>query len=170
MTIDIGTRRQLFFDNHIVEMVQTMTRRMHLPVKHERNPLIRKDRPWEKDPYFRTGTVCVTYDPTRSCTSAGTATTRGTTRRSWPTRPRQRRAGRGPGAGGRKSLSEAFMVSGFQFETTDNHWLYAESEDGIEWRKPELDLPGRRRPQDQHLPGRRPPWRGVRGLLLPRRA
>ena len=31
-------------------------------------------------------------------------------------------------------------------------------------------LPGGRRPQDQHLPGRRPPRRGLRGLLLPRRA
>ena len=61
MNIDIGTRRQLFFDNHIIEMVQTMTRRMHLPVKHERNPLIRKDRPWEPDPYIRTGTMCAAH-------------------------------------------------------------------------------------------------------------
>ena len=31
-------------------------------------------------------------------------------------------------------------------------------------------LPGGRRPQDQHLPGRRPPRPSVRGVLLPRRA
>ena len=135
MNIDIGTRRQLFFDNHIIEMVQTMTRRMHLPVKHESNPLIRKDRPWEQDPPSAPAPCASPTIPTRSSTSAGTATMRGTTRPSWPTRPRRSRRRRGA----RKALSEAFMVSGFQFETTDNRWLYAESEDGIEWRKPELD-------------------------------
>ena len=135
MNIDIGTRRQLFFDNHIIEMVQTMTRRMHLPVKHESNPLIRKDRPWEQDPCFRTGTMCVAHDPDEKLYKCWYCDYAWDYQTFMANTPKAKPAA----TGARKSLSEAFMVSGFQFETTDNRWLYAESEDGIEWRKPELD-------------------------------
>ena len=135
MNIDIGTRRQLFFDNHIIEMVQTMTRRMHLPVKHESNPLIRKDRPWEQDPSFRTGTMCVAHDPDEKLYKCWYCDYAWDYQTFMANTPKAKPAA----AGARKALSEAFMVSGFQFETTDNRWLYAESEDGIEWRKPELD-------------------------------
>lgn len=121
--LNIGTTKQLFFDNYIIEMVTAMTRRMHQPVKWSQNPLIKQDRPWEVTPYFRTGTMCVTYDPHEEhfkCWYCDYA---------WDYEAYI----------GRKQFPSGLVVPGFQFETTDNRWLYAESEDGREWHKPELD-------------------------------
>ena len=86
-------------------------------------------------PYIRTGTMCVAHDPDEKLYKCWYCDYAWDYRTFMANTPRAKPAA----TGARKSLSEAFMVSGFQFETTDNRWLYAESEDGIEWRKPELD-------------------------------
>ena len=62
--ISIGQKPQLFLDNHIIEMVNFVTRTMHQPKKHDHNPLIKKDKPWEIVPYFRTNTWNLHWDST----------------------------------------------------------------------------------------------------------
>ena len=165
MNIDIGTRRQLFFDNHIIEMVQTMTRRMHLPVKHERNPLIRKGPPVGAGPYIRTGTMCVAHDPDEKlykCWYCDYA---------WDYRTYGQHA---PGEAGGAGLPEVAVggLHGLRLPVRDHGQPLAVRRVRGRHRVAQArsGLPGGRRPQDQHLPGRRPSWPGVRGLLLSRRA
>lgn len=59
---DVGTTRQLFIDDDVVAVVKNITRRQHSPQKHPANPLIKRDRPWEVVPYFRTSTFNVIWD------------------------------------------------------------------------------------------------------------
>lgn len=49
--LHIGQVPQYFFDNGIIEQVQDLTRVVHSPHKQP-GPLITKDRPWERIPYF----------------------------------------------------------------------------------------------------------------------
>lgn len=123
--LNIGQVPQLFFDNYIIEFIQALTRRMHNPKKHPENPLLRQDQPWEKTTYIRTGTVCVAYDSLENlfkCWYSDFA---------WDY---ERFMGR---SGGHRGLDE--HIAPQWFDTTDNKWLYAESGDGIHWRKPLLD-------------------------------
>ena len=123
--INIGRQVQLFFDNQMIEFVQALTRRMHQPEKHAQNPLLKQDQPWEKSTYIRTGTVCVAHDARENlfkCWYCDYA---------WDY---DRFMGRGEAHQG---LDE-HIAPGW-FDTTDNKWLYAESADGIHWRKPLLD-------------------------------
>lgn len=43
--IDIGSRRQLFLDDFIVERIDGLTRTLHQPEKH--GPVLKAERPWE---------------------------------------------------------------------------------------------------------------------------
>src|SRR3989442_11531565 len=61
--LNLGLKKQLFFDNLLVESVQDITREFHQPRKYEGNPLIVKDKPWEHVLYFRTSAYCVLQDP-----------------------------------------------------------------------------------------------------------
>ena len=45
--LHIGTTRQLFIDDFIVENMSGVTRVVNQPEKHPANPLVRLDRPWE---------------------------------------------------------------------------------------------------------------------------
>ena len=42
---DIGSRRQLFLDDFIIEDIDGLTRTMHRPVKH--GPVLKAEKPWE---------------------------------------------------------------------------------------------------------------------------
>lgn len=46
-TIDIGSRRQLFIDDFIIERVDGLTRTMHQPKDIDTNPVITPEHPWE---------------------------------------------------------------------------------------------------------------------------
>ncbi len=59
--LHIGKNRQLFFDNQMIERVQDMCRRVHVP-KAEPEPLIKADRPWEKVTYFAVNTYQILRD------------------------------------------------------------------------------------------------------------
>ena len=61
-TLYINQTPQYFFDNHVIEMCNFVTRTMHTPKKHGTEPLIKKDRPWEEVLYFRTNTWNVFWD------------------------------------------------------------------------------------------------------------
>src|ERR1700744_398225 len=45
--LNLGLKKQLFFDNLLIESVQDITREFHQPRKSGSNPLIVKDKPWE---------------------------------------------------------------------------------------------------------------------------
>ncbi|HSS98761.1 MAG TPA: hypothetical protein VLK33_17120, partial [Terriglobales bacterium] len=52
--LNVGVKKQLFFDNLLVESVQDVTREFHQPRKEAQNPLLVKDKPWEHIVYART--------------------------------------------------------------------------------------------------------------------
>lgn len=47
----IGDVPQYFFDNLVIEQVQDLTRTLHRPVKQSQ-PILKRDKPWEKNLYF----------------------------------------------------------------------------------------------------------------------
>ncbi len=121
--LHIGRTTQLFFDNQIIDMIQAVTRRVHRPAKAAENPILKKDQPWEVTPYFRTGTMCVSFDPVEDiykCWYADFA---------WDYERYMNRDG-----------SHAGLIPAGMFDTTNWRWLYAESKDGLNWKKPELDV------------------------------
>lgn len=40
--------KQLFIDNYVIGEMQGVEKRLHQPVKHPQNPLVRRDKPWEE--------------------------------------------------------------------------------------------------------------------------
>ncbi len=118
----IGQTPQYFFDNHIIEMVNFVTRTMHTPKRHGDKPVIKKDRPWEKVLFFRTNTWNVFWDPDEKLYKC------------WY----EDLAFDFDVFAGRKSSTHGLEAPGFH-EMCDNRYLYAESKDGVNWDKPLLD-------------------------------
>lgn len=125
--INIGQVTQTFIDNYAIEMVNFATRTMHQPKKHQMNPLVRKDRPWEKVLLIRNNAY-VRWDEGDSLFkfwyedcgwdyAAFMALER--------SRPEQEHL-------------EMAVVESYE-RTIDNRLLYAESKDGIHWDKPLMD-------------------------------
>ena len=119
-----GTNLQLFFDNLLIEQAQNITRRYYRPEKVSSEPLIRSDQPWEHVTYF----TCNAWNVIRD-----------------------------PDSGLFKCWYEDWMVDDPKNAITwinesdgkfciDFHanWptrlCYAESQDGIHWEKPILDI------------------------------
>ena len=46
--INVGSTKQLFLDDHVVGRTENVTRQLHRPVRHDGNPVLKADRPWEK--------------------------------------------------------------------------------------------------------------------------
>ena len=46
--IEIGSTRQLFLDDHIVDTMDGVARQFHRPTRWEGNPVIHADQPWER--------------------------------------------------------------------------------------------------------------------------
>jgi hypothetical protein len=111
--IDLGQRTGLLIDDWLVEDRFNVERQLNAPIKHFRNPLVIKDKPWEGGGVKR---PCVLYDPAEGLF------------RMWyviapmtlDQEDRLKRMGRWDAARHGQS-----RVVG-----------YAESEDGIAWRKP----------------------------------
>src|SRR5579872_7317795 len=61
---DVGQTIQLFFDYNVVQMIQDLTQVMHRPVRYGGNPVIKRDRTWERVPYFVVSSGNVLYSPT----------------------------------------------------------------------------------------------------------
>ena len=103
---------QTFIDNVVIEGVQDITRRWHNPTRRDGGPLISRDRPWEHVTYFSGSDYTVLRDPEDGLF---------------------------------KCWYEEFeplpeRVAGVTMGWVLSRQLYAESEDGIQWRKPELDV------------------------------
>ena len=46
--IDVGSRPQLFLDDHVVDSAVDVRRQLHRPTRYEGNPILRADMPWEQ--------------------------------------------------------------------------------------------------------------------------
>jgi len=55
--ISIDPSRQLFLDDYLIESLTNIEREVHQPVKHAQNPLIVADKPWEINSDIREGVV-----------------------------------------------------------------------------------------------------------------
>jgi len=109
--LDIGNDKQVFVDDLLIESVENICRTWHQPVRAGDSPVIIKDKPWEHIAYFTFNGSRVIRDPKDGLFKCVYQT--------WEHSPR---AGDSP------------------LGTNAHHLLYAESEDGIRWRKPLFDL------------------------------
>ena len=47
-TVEIGPERQLFVDDHVIDMLEKVARFVHQPAKYEGNPVVAVEKPWEQ--------------------------------------------------------------------------------------------------------------------------
>jgi len=109
--LDIGRETQVFVDDLTIESAEHICRTWHQPTRVSDDSLIRKDKPWEHITYFTFNGSQVIRDPNDSLFKCVYQT--------WEHSPR---AGDSP------------------LGTNVHNLLYAESEDGLHWSKPELDV------------------------------
>ena len=107
----IKDRVQTFIDSVVIESVQDITRRWHQPERYGDQPVIKKDRPWEHITYFTYSNHAVLRDPADGLFKC------------WYEDLEQL-----PGRFGKSHVGH------------HSRQLYAQSEDGIHWHKPELDV------------------------------
>ena len=110
--LNIGRAKQVFIDDLIIESAENICRTWHKPERSEQSPLIKTDKPWENLVYFSCNTWQVLRDPKDNLFKC--------IYNDWK-KPKIR-----PGE----------MATGNSVMTT----LYAESEDGINWKKPNLGI------------------------------
>lgn len=107
----VGNVPQYFFDNLVIEQIQDLTRTVHSPAKQP-GPLLKKDRPWERTPYFTANGWSVLRDRTSGEFRCWYE--------DWHIDP--------------KEVARQGVVY-CCFSPTS----YARSADGLNWEKPELD-------------------------------
>lgn len=107
----VQTCVQSLLDNVLIETSQDITRRWHQPQRYADGPLIKKDRPWEHALYFTYSNYQVLHDPQDGLFKC------------WY-----------------EDLEGPDEARSWQHFGMKSRQLYAESKDGINWRKPELDL------------------------------
>jgi hypothetical protein len=110
----VGSAAQLFLDNTILEGIQNVTRRWYQPTRRGDGPVIKRDRPWEHVTYFTYSNYAVLRDPIDGLIKCWYEDLELLPAERW-----------GPG------------------HTMGNHHssqLYAYSEDGVRFIKPELDI------------------------------
>ena len=110
----IGTDRQLFFDDYMVESTKHAAFTLNPATKYVNNPVIERDRPWEGETLHY---GCVLYDEQEKRF------------RMWYNTCEHSYTERVP----KKSVPS---VPGKKF----TNYCYAESEDGMNWEKPSLGL------------------------------
>ena len=106
----VEDRAQTFIDNLVIESVQDCTLRWHKPQRYQDGPVLKKDRPWEVIPMLSYSSYCVLRDPDDLLFKCSYEQMTG-------------------------QPNKKLMCLGMESQQ-----LYAESEDGIHWTKPELDL------------------------------
>ena len=136
--LEIGNRKQLFLDRHLIESLSHAKRVLNPAANHPANPLVKPDRPWEGH-YLGLGQV--RYDRDRKIFRMWY----GTTGRFAPKkggdrlRPYRWDWSVEDGRAVRRKVDEIY---GYSEYAGRNDWirLYAESPDGIHWTKPNLGL------------------------------
>jgi hypothetical protein len=110
--LHVGLEPQLFVDSDMIEVAQGLARLWHKPRRQGDAPLIAKDRPWERLLYFTYSNYVVLRDPQDGLIKC------------WY-----------------EDLGEVDLANKQgQRHPWKSRLLYAESEDGIHFRKPELDV------------------------------
>ncbi len=115
--LQIGHTKQFFFDNVIIESVQNLTRRLHSPEKVAEAPLIQKDKRWEQVTYFTCSSWRVIRDPADGIFKCWYE--------DWQMDPQK------------------LVQTGGSFHNPahfPSRYLFARSEDGLHWEKPELGV------------------------------
>lgn len=125
-SLEIGTRRQLFVDDYLIDETSAVTRNLNQPIKYTGNPVMIPLYPWE-------GSLWLYGDVVRDPDGGW---------KMWYT---------GPGAGGLPSMSgpdpmdtaEAgygTLAGGFDLDNLHYVMCYATSKDGIFWERPNVGL------------------------------
>lgn len=122
--LQVGDRRQFFFDDLMLEQVQNVTRRYYSPEKVTTDkPLIESDQPWEHVTYFTCNSWNVIYDPKDKifkCWYEDWIIEDPQNAKSWV-----------------RETDGKFCVN---FGVWPSRVCYAESKDGINWVKPALGI------------------------------
>jgi len=108
-----GEPKHFFFDNLIIESAQNLTRKVHQPEKYSSSPVIQKDKPWEHVTYFTVSSWQVIRDTEDGLFKCWYE--------DW-------------------KVEDIIEVSSHDPDKAPSRYLYAESEDGIHWKKPELSI------------------------------
>ena len=111
--LNIGRTKQLLVDDLVIECAENICRTWHRPVKVTEAPLIKRDRPWENIPVFHCNTWQVIRDPQDNLFKC------------WY---------------GDLKLPDLLKSGELVFGQSVWSTLYAESEDGINWHKPPLNI------------------------------
>ena len=132
--LEIGNRKQLFLDRHVVESLTHAKRVLNPAAKHPVNPLVKPDRPWEGH-YLGLGRVL--YDQDRKIFRMWYGSTDRFAAKKGGDRLRPYRWDWSveDGRAVRRKVEEIY---GYSEYAGRNDWigLYAESKDGIHWKKP----------------------------------
>ena len=108
--VKIDNSRQLFVDDYLIAKTDNVKRRVHKAQKHPKNPIMVPDKPWEKLPPKKSGCI---FQIVRRDAKTGRF-------RMWYS-----------------GFNVYKLPSGTPVRFPA---LYAESDDGINWKKPELGL------------------------------
>lgn len=108
--LDIGDQKQLFLDDLLIESAENVCRTWHQPEKYGGNPVLRADEPWEHVIELTVNGFQVHYDDRRKLFKLWYMDTNT----------------KGVAAGGNAIGDTRFNM------------LYAESVDGVHWRKPQV--------------------------------
>ena len=60
--LDVGSRKQLFLDDRVIERLEVARRVWNQPVKYEGNPIMRGEQPWENWVVYPDGGPVVLFD------------------------------------------------------------------------------------------------------------
>ena len=113
--IEIGSEKQLFVDNYLIESLKNAKQVMNPARKAESNPVLRPERPWEGN---TVRTHCIYFDEEENIFKMWYTSSIWTASRD----------------DNGKIISESHDNSGPKFD------CYATSPDGIEWERPNLGL------------------------------
>lgn len=104
----IGNQKQLFLDDLLIESAENVCRTWHQPVKQDFNPVLKPDRKWEHILEMTVNGFQVLYDERQKLFKCWYMDT----------------------------ITNGAFTGGNAIGDTRFNMLYAESEDGINWRKP----------------------------------
>ncbi|MDA2926388.1 hypothetical protein MYX78_03995, partial [Acidobacteria bacterium AH-259-G07] len=134
--IEIGTTKQLFIDDYIIQSLSHAKRVLNPAVKHPDNPILEADRPWEG---HYVGLNQIIYDEDKGLfrmwyrTTSKFASKKGGDR----LRPYRFDWRWEDGRAVRQKVEEIYGYSEYA-ESKDWKLCYATSRDGIHWEKPNL--------------------------------
>ena len=120
----VGTRRQFFFDDLLLQQTQNLTRRFHSPQPVSDQPVLQKDKPWEHVLLFSCNTWNVIRDPEDGLFKCWYE--------DWEIDSLSH-----PISWVRESDNKLCLDLHSSWPSRN---LYAESTDGVSWQKPELGI------------------------------